>query len=91
MTRPRHAHSLALRTPDGTDQWSKHRIVTKLEIWFPKDLRRDPVTNDTGGVRDWRRVRRYGGGLALRGRQGGCRTQTPGEGGARRGRQGYAA
>lgn len=40
--------------PDGTDQWSKHRIVTKLEIWFPKDLRRDPVTIDTGGVRDWR-------------------------------------
>jgi hypothetical protein len=40
--------------PDGTDQWSKHRIVTKLEVWFPKDLRRDPVTIDTGGVRDWR-------------------------------------
>ena len=40
--------------PDGTDQWSKHRIVTQLEIWFPKDLRRDPVTIDTGGVRDWR-------------------------------------
>jgi hypothetical protein len=40
--------------PDGTDQWSKHRIVTKLQIYFPKDLRRDPVTIDTGGVRDWR-------------------------------------
>ena len=40
--------------PDGTDQWSKHRIVTKLEVWFPKDLRRDPVTIDTGGARDWR-------------------------------------
>ena len=40
--------------PDGTDQWSKHRIVTKLEVYFPKDLRRDPVTIDTGGVRDWR-------------------------------------
>ena len=40
--------------PDGTDQWAKHRIVTKLEVWFPKDLRRDPVTIDTGGVRDWR-------------------------------------
>jgi hypothetical protein len=40
--------------PDGTDQWSKHQLVTKLEVWFPKDLRRDPVTIDTGGVRDWR-------------------------------------
>ena len=40
--------------PDGTDQWSKHRIVTKLEVYFPRDLRRDPVTIDTGGVRDWR-------------------------------------
>ncbi|WP_241473933.1 discoidin domain-containing protein [Mycolicibacterium neoaurum] len=40
--------------PDGTDQWSKHQIITKLEVWFPKDLRRDPVTIDTGGVRDWR-------------------------------------
>ena len=40
--------------PDGTDQWSKHRIVTKLEVYFPKDLKRDPVTIDTGGVRDWR-------------------------------------
>jgi hypothetical protein len=41
-------------TPDGADQWSKHRIVTKLEVWFPKDLKRDPVTIDTGGARDWR-------------------------------------
>lgn len=40
--------------PDGTDQWSKHRIVTKLEVYFPKDLKRDPVTIDTGGARDWR-------------------------------------
>lgn len=40
--------------PDGADQWSKHRIVTQLEVWFPKDLKRDPVTIDTGGVRDWR-------------------------------------
>ncbi|WP_236057297.1 discoidin domain-containing protein [Mycobacterium sp. SM1] len=40
--------------PDGTDQWSKHRIVTQLEVWFPKDLKRDPVTIDTGGARDWR-------------------------------------
>ena len=42
--------------PDGTDQWSQHRLVTKLEVWFPKDLRRDPVTIDTGGARDWRFV-----------------------------------
>lgn len=42
--------------PDGTDQWSKHRIVTKLEVWFPKDLKRDPVTIDTGGARDWRSI-----------------------------------
>lgn len=42
--------------PDGTDQWSKHRIVTQLEVWFPKDLRRPPVTIDTSGVRDWRSV-----------------------------------
>lgn len=40
--------------PDGTDQWSKHRICTTLEVWFPKDLKRDPLTIDTGGVRDWR-------------------------------------
>lgn len=42
--------------PDGTDQWSKHRIVTQLEVWFPKDLKRDPVTIDTGGARDWRGI-----------------------------------
>jgi hypothetical protein len=40
--------------PDGTDQWSKHRIVTKLQIYFPRELHRDPVTIDTGGTRDWR-------------------------------------
>lgn len=40
--------------PDGSDQWSKHRICTVLEVWFPKDLKRDPLTIDTGGVRDWR-------------------------------------
>ena len=37
--------------PDGTDQWSKHQIVTKLEVWFPKDLGRNPVIIDTGGAR----------------------------------------
>jgi hypothetical protein len=42
--------------PDGTDQWSKHRIVTKLQIYFPRELHRDPVTIDTGGTRDWRFV-----------------------------------
>lgn len=40
--------------PDGSDQWSKHRIVTQLEVWFPKDLKRDPVVIDTAGARDWR-------------------------------------
>lgn len=40
--------------PDGTDQWSKHRIVTKLEVWFPTDLKRKPVTINTGGARDFR-------------------------------------
>ncbi|OCB23952.1 MULTISPECIES: discoidin domain-containing protein [Mycobacterium] len=40
--------------PDGSDQWSKHRIVTQLEVWFPKDLKRDPVIIDTAGARDWR-------------------------------------
>lgn len=42
--------------PDGTDQWPKHRIVTELEAWFPKDLKRDPATIDTGGARDWRYI-----------------------------------
>lgn len=40
--------------PDGTDLWSKHRIVTQFEVYFPKDLRRDPITIDTGGTRNWR-------------------------------------
>jgi hypothetical protein len=40
--------------PDGTDQWSKHRIITQLEVWFPTDLKRDPLTLNTGGARDWR-------------------------------------
>ncbi|MCH9731989.1 MAG: discoidin domain-containing protein [Actinomycetia bacterium] len=42
--------------PDGTDQWPQHRIVTKLEIWFPKELKRDPVTINTNGVRGFRFV-----------------------------------
>jgi len=42
--------------PDGTDQWSQHRLVTQLEMWFPKDLKRDPITIDTGGDRDWRAI-----------------------------------
>lgn len=40
--------------PDGTDQWGKHRIVTKYEIYFPKELNREPVTLTTDGARDWR-------------------------------------
>lgn len=42
--------------PDGTDQWPKHRIATQIEAWFPKDLKRDPATIDTGGARDWRYI-----------------------------------
>jgi hypothetical protein len=40
--------------PDGTDQWAKHRIVTKLELYFPKELNRAPITVETGGARDFR-------------------------------------
>jgi len=40
--------------PDGTDQWSKHRIVTKYIVYFPKELNRPPVTIVTNGERDWR-------------------------------------
>lgn len=43
-------------TPEGIDQWSKHHIVTNLEVYFPKDLKRDPVTINTDGARDWRFV-----------------------------------
>lgn len=42
--------------PDGTDQWSKHRIVTKIQVWFPKELNRQPVTIDTGAARDYRGI-----------------------------------
>lgn len=42
--------------PDGTDQWSQHRIVTQLEVWFPKDLNRKPATIDTEGERNWRGI-----------------------------------
>jgi len=40
--------------PDGTDQWGKHRIVTKYIVYFPKELNRPPVTIVTNGERDWR-------------------------------------
>lgn len=40
--------------PDGTDQWPKHRIVTKYEIYFPKELNRPPIPLATDGARDWR-------------------------------------
>jgi hypothetical protein len=40
--------------PDGTDQWSKHNIVIRLEVYFPKDLQRAPLVLDTDGARDWR-------------------------------------
>ncbi|SIJ21372.1 F5/8 type C domain-containing protein [Mycobacteroides abscessus subsp. abscessus] len=42
--------------PDGTDQWAKHKVCTKLEIYFPKDLNRDPITLTTDGARDFRPV-----------------------------------
>lgn len=40
-------------TPDGVDQWPNHHIVTKLEVYFPKELQRPPLLIDTGGVRDF--------------------------------------
>lgn len=43
-------------TPDGQDQWLRNRIVTKLEVYFPKELGRDPLTINTGGERDWRGI-----------------------------------
>lgn len=43
-------------TPEGEDQWLKHRIVTKLEIYFPKELNREPITLTTGGERDYRPI-----------------------------------
>jgi len=42
--------------PAMPDQWSKHRIVTKLEIYFPKELNRPPATIDTAGAKDWRGI-----------------------------------
>lgn len=42
--------------PDGTDQWPRHRIVTQLEVFFPKDLNRKPVTINTDGARDYRGI-----------------------------------
>jgi hypothetical protein len=54
LTKARFIGGFDATAPDGTDQWSKHRIVTQLEVWFPKDLKRAPVTIDTGGARDWR-------------------------------------
>lgn len=42
--------------PDGSDQWAKHRIVTKYMVYFPKELNRQPVPLVTNGERDWRPV-----------------------------------
>ena len=36
----------------GADQWSKHRIVTKLEAWFPNDLKRLAIVLKSGSVID---------------------------------------
>lgn len=38
------------------DQWNRHQIVTEFEIWFPKELRRDPITINTDGAPDYRSV-----------------------------------
>lgn len=40
--------------PDGVDQWDKHRVITKAEVYFPKELNRQPLSVDTGGARDFR-------------------------------------
>ncbi|MEW2484193.1 discoidin domain-containing protein [Mycobacterium sp. NPDC049093] len=40
--------------PDHTDQWGKHRIVTKYMVYFPKELNRKPAELTTNGDRDWR-------------------------------------
>ncbi len=39
--------------PDGSDRWFKHRIVTQLDAWFPKELNRKPLEVRTGGERDY--------------------------------------
>lgn len=36
------------------DQWNHNQIVTVFEIWFPKDLKRDPIPLNTGAVPDYR-------------------------------------
>lgn len=41
-------------TPDGEDQWCKHRPVTSYEVYFPKELGRNPITIDTGGAQEFR-------------------------------------
>lgn len=40
--------------PGGVDQWDKHRVITKAEVYFPKELNRQPLPIDTGGARDFR-------------------------------------
>jgi len=40
-------------TPDGVDQCSKHRIVMKLVIYYPKELNRKPDVIDTYGKRGY--------------------------------------
>lgn len=43
-------------TPDGVDQWGKHRVVIDLEVYFPKELKRNPVVLHVNGVRKWQDV-----------------------------------
>ncbi|MFV8169736.1 discoidin domain-containing protein [Mycobacterium sp. DBP42] len=40
--------------PGGVDQWDKHRVITKAEVYFPKELGRKPLPVETGGARDFR-------------------------------------
>lgn len=40
----------------GPDEWGKNKIPTKIDIYFPKELRRPPLSLYTEGARDWRWV-----------------------------------
>lgn len=40
----------------GSDEWGANRIPTKIDIYFPKELRRPPLSLYTEGARDWRWV-----------------------------------
>lgn len=40
----------------GPDEWGKNKIPSRIDIYFPKELRRPPLTLHTEGARDWRWV-----------------------------------